>query len=299
MRKSAFLMLLFTMNWGFSQIKKDSTFTVASEFQKNIKKYPLIKPALLVSSATVTEIHDIVYDITSGRPLHLDGFINTSGEKLPAILIIHGGGWKSGTKEMQNPMAEKLALNGYQVFTVEYRLSDEAKYPAGINDILKAIQFIKQNANKYKLKQNRIAILGMSSGAQMASLIAAKYPKTVNAVINIDGILAFHHPDSAEGKVAALWLGGTYEDIPEIWSDASALTHVSKKSPPFLFINSQFKRFSAGQKDFILKLNRYKIYSKVEKIENSLHTFWLFDPWFQSTLSYITQFLNLQFKKNK
>lgn len=297
MKNSVLLLLLFIMNWGFSQIKKDSSFTIDSEFQKNIKKYPFIKPVLAVKPSSINEIYQIVYDNSTGRPLYLDAFINNSEEKLPAIIIIHGGGWKSGTKEMQTPMAEKLAINGYQVFTIEYRLSDEAKYPAGINDILKAIQFIKKNSKKYKVDRNKIAIIGMSSGAQMASLIGTKYPKTVNAVINIDGVLAFHHPDSTEGKVAALWLGGTYEEIPDIWNEASPLSHVSKKSPPFLFINSQFKRFSAGRDDLILKLNEYKIYSKVEKIENSPHTFWLFDPWFQPTISYITQFLDLQFKK--
>lgn len=285
------------MNWGFSQIKKDSYFTINSEFQKNIKKYPFIKSVIAVNSSSVNEISQIVYDNSIGRPLHFDAFINNSAAKLPAVIIIHGGGWKSGTKEMQTPMAEKLAVNGYQVFTIEYRLSDEAKYPAGIDDILNAIKFIKKNSKKFKVNESQIAILGMSSGAQMASLIGTKYPATVNAVINIDGVLAFHHPDSTEGKVAALWLGGTYEEIPEIWNEASALNHVSKKSPPFLFINSQFKRFSAGRDDLILKLNEYKIYSKVEKIENSPHTFWLFEPWFSPTINYITNFLNLNFKK--
>lgn len=285
------------MNWGFSQIKKDSSFTVNSEFQKNIKKYPFIKPVIAVNPSSINEISQIAYDNSIGRPLYFDAFINNSAAKLPAVIIIHGGGWKSGTKEMQTPMAEKLAVNGYQVFTIEYRLSDEAKYPAGIDDILNAIKFIKNNSEKFKVNENQIAILGMSSGAQMASLIGTKYPATVNAVINIDGVLAFHHPDSTEGKVAALWLGGTYEEIPEIWTEASALSHISKKSPPFLFINSQFKRFSAGRDDLITKLNEYKIYSKVEKIENSPHTFWLFEPWFSPTINYITNFLNLNFKK--
>lgn len=299
MKKLILFLLLLVLNWGFSQIKKDSSFTIESEFQKNIKKYPFIKPVLSSNSSSVKKTAQIVYDQSTGRPLHLDAFINNSENNLPAVIIIHGGGWKSGTKEMQTPMAEKLALNGFQVFTIEYSLSDEAIYPAGIDDVLNAIKFIKKNSKKFKIEKNQIAILGMSSGAQMASLIGTKYPKSVNAVINIDGVLAFHHPDSEEGKVAALWLGGNYEEIPEIWEEASALSHVSKKTPPFLFINSQFKRFSAGRDDLIFKLNEYGIYTKVENIENSPHAFWLFDPWFQPTINYITQFLNLQFINNK
>lgn len=133
----------------------------------------------------------------------------------------------------------------------------------------------------------------------MASLIGTKYPEKVNAVINIDGILAFHHPDSEEGKVAAFWLGGTYEEIPEMWIDASAITHVSAKTPPFLFIHSQFKRFHAGRDDFIKKLKRLGTSCKVESIENSPHAFWLFDPWFLPTSQYIVNFLNLTLKTKK
>lgn len=296
--KIKFLLLIFPMTLSLlsSQIKKDSSFTIAAEHQKNIKKYPFIT-AVIVPENNLEKKFNIIYDVTSGRNLHLDAFINSSKKQLPALIIIHGGGWKSGTKEMQNPMAEKIALAGYQTFTIEYRLSDEAIYPAATDDVMKAILYLKKNAKEFKIDKNKIAILGASSGAQMASLLGTKYPTEIQAVINIDGVLAFHHPDSAEGKYAALFLGGTYEEKPMIWTDASALSHVSKKTPPFLFIHSQFKRFNAGREDFIKKLNEHHIYSQVESIENSPHAFWLFEPWFTPTINYIEKFLNLNLKK--
>ena len=281
-----------------SQIKKDSSFTIAAEYQKNSKKYPFIKEPIIAENNLEKKLN-VVYGDVIGRNLHLDAFINPKNEKLPALIIIHGGGWKSGTKEMQNPMAEEIAVAGYQTFTIEYRLSDEAIYPAAIDDVLNAIQYLKKNSKIFKIDSKKIAILGTSSGAQMASLIGTKYPKEIQAVINIDGVLAFHHPDSTEGKYAALFLGGTYEEKPNVWNEASALSHVSRKTPPFLFIHSQFKRFNAGREDFINKLDQYKIYSQVESIENSPHAFWLFEPWFTPTNTYIINFLNLNFKKKK
>lgn len=289
---------LMTTTLFISQIKKDSSFTIAAEYQKNIKKYPFINEPIIAENNLEKKLN-VVYDNSTGRKLHLDAFINPSNEKLPALIIIHGGGWKSGTKEMQNPMAEEIAVAGYQTFTIEYRLSDEAIYPAATDDVIKAIRYLRKNAKEFKIDKNKIAILGTSSGAQMASLIGTKYPKEIQAVINIDGVLAFHHPDSTEGKYAALFLGGTYEEKPTVWTDASALSHVSKKTPPFLFIHSQFKRFNAGREDFIKKLDQYNIYSQVESIENSPHAFWLFEPWFRPTNTYIINFLNLNFKKKK
>ncbi|QOW10427.1 alpha/beta hydrolase [Kaistella flava (ex Peng et al. 2021)] len=299
MKKYSALFAVLFINLIYSQIKKDPTFSLNSAFQKEIKKFPFIKKVEFLQSSEINFTSDIIYKKVGNHDLKLDAFINKNSISKPAVILIHGGGWKSGSKEMQNPMAQKIALLGYQTFTVEYRLSDEAKYPASINDIRDAILFLKKNRKKFKIDATKIALLGCSSGGQIVSLIGTKYPAEINAVIDIDGLLSFHHPDSEEGEVAALWLGGTYEEVPKVWQDASALSHVSATTPPFLFINSQFKRFSAGQNDFITKLNEFGIYFQVEKIENSPHPFWLFEPWFEPTIKYISNFLNVNFKINQ
>ena len=62
-------------------------------------------------------------------------------------------------------------------------------------------------------------------------------------------------PESAEGKVASEWLGGTYEEKPETWIEASALPHIDKNTPPTLFINSSLPRFHAGRNDMFKKFD--------------------------------------------
>lgn len=290
------LIFFLATNLNYAQVEKDTFFTLFSEYTKQLKKYPHIKIRQMQHNPLVLLQNNIVYNTDKVRPMHMDTFLFRNKSKSPAVIMLHGGGWKSGDKSMLAPFAEKMAANGYQCFAIEYRLSDEATYPAAIDDVLQAIDFIKNNADRFNIDTNKIAILGQSSGAQMASLIGTKYCKEVNAIVNIDGVLAFHHPESSEGKYAALWLGGTYEEIPEIWNEASALSHTNENTPPILFINSQFDRFHAGRTDMIEILNKHNIYSEVKMISDSPHTFWLFEPWFEQTVQYTIDFLNKKFK---
>ena len=294
--------------FAVQEIKKDTSYTVNSSFLKYKKKFPAIEIVKPKRFKNVTEKATITYKTLENRNLYLDAFINDS-DKNPAVILVHGGGWKSGNKSHMKPLAQVIASKGYSCFVIEYRLSDEAKYPAAIFDVKKAIQFIKENAKEFHVDSTKIAILGASSGAQMATLIGTtnnnlkfeenhqnQVSSTVNAIINLDGILAFKHPESKEGKVASLWLGGTFNEKPTVWQEASALTHVDEKTPPILFINSQYERFHAGRDDMIKILDKNNIYNQVETFPNSPHTFWLFHPYFNKTVHYITKFLDKTLK---
>ncbi len=85
--------------------------------------------------------------------------------------MIHGGGWRSGFKEMEKPMALFLASKGFIAVTVEYRLSGEAKYPASILDIQKAIRWLVVHSKEYNINTKQIVLYGCSSGGQIAALL--------------------------------------------------------------------------------------------------------------------------------
>lgn len=302
-------LLSSTTLFAFQTIQKDTSYTVTSSYKKYIKNFPQIEIVKPQQFQIITEIENITYKKLNARELKLDAFINTS-ENNPAVILVHGGGWKSGDKSHMKPMAQYIASKGYSCFAIEYRLSDEAQYPEGIFDIKQAIQFIKANALKFHVDTTKVAVLGTSSGAQMASLVGTtnnnskfeektgyKTSTEVQAIINLDGILAFKHPKSKEGKMASWWLGGTYEEKPEIWKEASALTHIDENTPPTLFISSQYERFQAGREEMIEIMEKYQIYYQVENFPDSPHTFWLFNPWFKDTVNYITTFLDKTFKK--
>lgn len=298
----------------------DTTYTVYSTYNKLIKEYPDISPVHEKSALEIEEHRDIEYltltDTPYGiRTLHADVFLPKGDKKkYPALLLIHGGGWRSGNKSMNTPLAQHLAARGFVVVSVEYRLSLEAKYPAAIYDIKAAIRWMRKSASEYKIDIHKIAVGGASAGGQLASLIGATngiekfegrlgyqtYSSKVQAVIDLDGLLDFTNNENLAVKRTAnsadvFWLEGFYNEIPDRWKEASAITWVNKNSPPFLFINSSQTRFHAGCKETIDKLNQYKIYSEVHQLQDAPHSFWLFNPWFEPTVNYMATFLNKLF----
>jgi len=298
MKTLLFLITLLISITGNSQdVFRDTSFSVYSAYAKALEKYPFIQ---VVTRGKLTEgvrvVHNVIYSKQS-RTLRLSIFYPSDERKkvYPGILLIHGGGWRSGNLSQMIPLAQALAVKGYVTLCAEYRLSAEAQYPAALEDLKAAIGWMHSNAKQYNIQREKIAVLGFSSGGQLATLVGMlnaqgnKY--NVQAVINIDGILAFKHRESAEGASASAWLGGTYEEKPEIWKEASPLTHVNHYSPPVLFINSSIPRFHAGRDDMIRKLDSLQIYSAVRTIPDTPHTFMLFHPWFEPTLQYVTDFL--------
>ncbi|HYG17962.1 MAG TPA: alpha/beta hydrolase [Ohtaekwangia sp.] len=305
---------------GHPRIPLDTTYTVASTYRKLIKNYPYIQPVEPFQLETILQQENVTYlaleDTPFGkRDLHVDIFApkNASGS-YPAILLIHGGGWRAGNKSLNTPMAQQLAAHGFVVLSVEYRLSLEAKYPAALHDIKAAIRWTRAHAKKYNVDPARVAIGGSSAGGQLSALIGATngnkkyegtlcckgYASDVQAVIDMDGLLDFTDPESlalkrTENSADVFWLQGFYEDIPDKWREASALYTVSKSAPPFLFINSSQTRFHAGCSEMVKKLDSYGIYSEVHKLEGSPHSYWLFHPWFEPTIRHITGFLGKVF----
>ncbi|MFH7018480.1 alpha/beta hydrolase fold domain-containing protein [Flavobacterium sp. FlaQc-47] len=311
MKRILFILLLVTQI-GIAQrhYDIDTSYTVKSTYAKLIKKYPFIKIAEANKAVNDTQIENVVYYKDQNRALHLDAYFNTKQKRKPAVIMIHGGGWRSGNKNQMQVMAQEITSKGYSCFAIEYRLSLEAKYPQGIYDVKNAIKFIKDNAKKFNVDPDKIAVLGCSSGGQMAALIGttnedsaledkqykSKSSSNVQAIIDVDGVLAFKHPESSEGEMASFWLGGSYEENPENWKQASALSHTNKNTPPTLFINSSFDRFHAGRDDMIAILNQNNIYNEVKTIQDSPHSFWFFQPWFDETILYSIKFLDRIFK---
>ena len=304
------------------EIPVDTSYTVWSTYQKLIKTYPDITPVIPKSSESVLEKENVVYltlhDTPFGnRNLRVDIFIPREEKKIyPALLLVHGGGWRAGNKTLNTPMAQALAAKGFVVVSVEYRLSLEAKYPAAVYDLKAAIRWMRAHAHEYHIDEKRIAIGGSSAGGQLASLIAATnenqkfegtqgnldFSSSVQAVVDIDGLLDFTDSENlavkrTENSADVFWLEGFYENNMERWKEASALHWVNKQSPPFLFINSSQTRFHAGCKQMVDELNSFGIYNEVQNLKASPHSFWLFHPWFNPTIEYITNFLDNVFKE--
>ncbi len=292
---------------------RDTSYNITNEYNKHLKNYPNLQIVKEFSYPYITEEKNISYCKTTERELKLDVFSprEKSTTKRTAILFIHGGGWRSGNKAMHYPLLQQLASLGYVCITPEYRLSTEALYPAAVHDIKSAIRWVRKNAATYNIDVNRIIVSGHSAGGELAAFMGAtngmtqfegngcykEYSSKVNAVIDVDGTLAFIHPESGEGddskriSAATHWFGYSRTENPDLWKQAAPLTHAGKHTPPTLFINSSVARMHAGREDFISILKQHKIYSAIKTLEGSPHTFILFNPWFDSTVVYMDKFI--------
>jgi len=303
------------------QVNRDTSFNTKSAAVKVLQDYPFAKVVEAVVPQSVKVVYNTVYSKRGERKLRMDIFTpkKKTKSKFPFVLIIHGGGWRSGDKLMEWPTAIHLAKIGYIAGTVEYRLSGEAKYPSAIYDLKEAIRWIRKNSRKYNIDPNRIAVSGVSAGGELAAFLGATgnlkqfegdsqnkdYPTDVQAIVNIDGIVDFSHPaesgkdmDPAKPSAGFAWFGATYKENPSIWQEASPINYVDAKTPPIIFINSSQDRFHVGRDEMIQKLNKHKIFSEVHTIADTPHTFWLFHPWFDKAMDYMIKFLNRVFEFN-
>ena len=303
-------------------IPHDTSFTTYSAWKGIKDKFPEVKIVYPQLPEGMLAENNVVYATLPNTPygkreLHLDLFRPKKSGKYPALILVHGGGWRSGNKTLEVPMAQQIASRGYVTACVEYRLSPEALYPSAVHDLKAAIRFLRANAKKYNIDPDRIAITGTSAGGQLAALIGTTgevkkfegdegnntVSSKVQAVIDMDGILDFTDPNESakdtnpdKRSAGAYWFGATFKEAPEKWIEASAMTYAGKSTPPILFVNSALPRFHAGRDSVITILNKYGIYSEVHTIPGTPHPFWLFHPWFEPTVAYMVAFLDKVFK---
>ena len=107
----------------------------------------------------------------------------------PLIVMIHGGSWNRGSKEQLPEINRHLAHEHYAVAAINYRHTPEWQFPAQIDDVFRAIDFLKTHADEFHLDATRIILIGRSAGAQMA--LSAAYAGKEPA---IRGVVAFYPP---------------------------------------------------------------------------------------------------------
>ena len=99
---------------------------------------------------------DVVYTTRGDRELKCDIFRPATADKLPAIVIVHGGGWINGDKTRFRALAQAMATRGYVTASIEYRLAGEALFPAAIHDCFSAVRFLRKKAVDWNIDSNRI-----------------------------------------------------------------------------------------------------------------------------------------------
>ena len=205
--------------------------------------------------------------IPRSRPLELDLVLPAeTGEPVPVVVFVHGGGWRLGSRHSVGPMYrgaspspfERVAQAGVAVASIDYRLSGEATWPAQLHDAKAAVRWMRARAGELGIDPDRIAAWGESSGGHLAELlgltaddpalegevgitgpssrvaavVAWFAPSDVAAVGTDTGA----DPDDATTREAQL-LGAPAASVPDLAAQASPVTHVSPAAPPFLLLH--------------------------------------------------------------
>jgi acetyl esterase/lipase len=236
---------------------------------------------------------DLEYARVGDTALRLDLFRpETSGEPLPLIVWVHGGGWRNGSKE--GGQAIPFSGRGYAVASINYRLTDVAPFPAQIEDCRAAIRWLRANASKYNIDPRRVGVWGASAGGHLAALLGTSGDVTgwdkvggnedqsarVQAVCDFFGpanFLVENMPGrarTADSPVGRL-LGGPVDERKEEARQASPLTYISADDPPFLIVHGdQDKTVAIAQSEMLAEaLKKAGVDATFVTVKNGGHGF--------------------------
>jgi acetyl esterase/lipase len=139
-------------------------------------------------------VQTLQFGASGGQPLLADLYRPCDPKNLPAIIAVSGGGWLRGDRSMLADWGMYLASKSFAVMSIDYRQSPES-YPENVRNVHSACEYLRKNASNLGIDPDRIGLLGISSGAHLASLAALTLPsQNINAIILVYGIfdLASH-----------------------------------------------------------------------------------------------------------
>jgi len=179
----------------------------------------------------------------------------------PAVLCVHGGGFRAGTREGYDKLCVTLAQHGFMAVTITYRLAPKYQFPAAVHDTKAAIRWLRANATKYHIDPERIGVTGGSAGGHLAQFLGVTghvsqfegdqnpgFASTVSCVVNVYGPSDFtkSYGKSVDAhEVLPLWLGGNLEQALVRHIQSSPLNWVTPEAAPTLLIHGTEDKYVA------------------------------------------------------
>jgi acetyl esterase/lipase len=198
-----------------------------------------------------TTHRDIVFAEHPGfRPLALDAHLPDAASA-PVVIFLHGGGWRQGSRRTFWPGMSDAAAFGrivaaeWAVVSVDYRLSGEAVFPAQLDDVRAALDWVRtEGVRRFGLDAARIVLWGESAGAHLAALVGLTDD-------GVRGVVDWYGPSDLrtlpqnvdEVTREESLLGGKVADLPDRALAASPVAHVHEGAPPFLIAHGDADRF--------------------------------------------------------
>lgn len=214
----------------------------------------LLMPCQTGAQTDVTVQNDIEYANPDGQHLLLNMASPKGDGPFPAVICIHGGGFRAGDRHGYDGLIMKLAERGYVAATIEYRLAPKYQFPAAIYDCKAAVRWIRANAKRLHVNPERIGVTGGSAGGHLVQFLGVtgdvkefegdegntRVSSRVQCVVNFYGPTDFQKSygksvDAAE--VLPLWFGGDLSTQRPKHIRASPLFWATPNAAPTLCVH--------------------------------------------------------------
>jgi acetyl esterase/lipase len=235
-----------------------------------------------------------------------------TGQRRPAVIFIHGGSWKEGSRDFEKENARYIAKHGYVAFNIDYRLVGQGgEFPHDIADVKDALAFLAEHADEYAINPNEIVLFGSSSGGHMA-MLAAYTPSDgelrpeahttsrvrAAAAVSLSGLSDLNGEYvHASGKVNVVnYLNGkTPQDSPSLYAKASPLTYGHSAVPTILVHGTDDQNVPISQSTMmaaVLRKNGIRV--EIVPVQGGGH--WFGPVTRDLVLSRVVVFLNKQWR---
>lgn len=210
----------------------------------------------------------------------------------PAVLCIHGGGFRAGKRDGYDGLCVRLAEKGFVAATCTYRLAPKYQFPAAVHDTKAAVRWLRANAGKYKINPQKIGVTGGSAGGHLAQFLAvtqnvpefegtggnADQSSHVTCCVNVYGPSDFtkSYGKSVDAhEVLPLWLGGNLETARERHIRSSPLYWVTPDAAPTLCIHGTEDKYVAHEQAvwMVDKLKAATVEAELLTLEGAGHGF--------------------------
>jgi acetyl esterase/lipase len=215
---------------------------------------PLLAPRSISAGEVIFE-QSIEYSNPDDQHLQLNlARPKEVDKRVPAVLCIHGGGFRAGKRERWDQLCQQLAERGYVAATVTYRLAPKYPFPAAVHDVKAAIRWLRAHANEYSIDPDRIGVVGDSAGGHLAQFLGvtgdlpefegaggnADQSTRVSCVVNYYGpsdLTKSYGKSVDAAEVLPLWLGGDDTQEHHRHVLASPLNWVTPAAAPTLLLH--------------------------------------------------------------
>lgn len=309
---------LYITGFGGLYRQRMNVYGIPPHPPTEVGSIPEGKPSTVIPEGIQAYL-DLEYGRAGSRVLLSDLFVPEAkaGQLLPAIVVVHGGGWLNGDKVKFRALSLELAQRGYATLAVGYRLGHEALFPAGIQDCNAAMRFLRARAGDYGVDPERIFAVGGSAGGHLVGLMATAWDEPAlqgssghagvssrpRAAIVMAGPMQMITGSVAERSRTVqprnksnsnVWLGGTIDEKPDLYRLADAYEHIDSRDCPILFMvgeHDQPERNEPSRE----KLRQAGVDTGVRVYAGGKHGCWNQLPWLKDMAADMDRFFRSHF----